>query len=94
MEKDYLLLINKEDDGSIRIQFGDEKPHNEGVDAAGYALLCAIFESSKGMLDASSRLLNVFKELESVLLEYYADGENLSDEDIDKIMEVVTDDPS
>ena len=94
MEKDYLLLINKEDDGSICIQLGDEKPHNESIDAAGYALLCAIFESSKGMLDASSRLLNVFKKLEDVLLEYYADGENLSDDDIDKIMEVVTDDPT
>ena len=93
MEKDYLLLINKEDDGSIRIQFGDEKPHNEGVDAAGYALLCAIFESSKGMLDASSRLLNLFKELEDVLLEYYSDSKRLSDEDIDKITDVVLSDP-
>lgn len=94
MDNNCLLLINKEDDGSIRIQLGDEKPHSEGIDAAGYALICAIFESSEGVLEATDRLLGVFKNLEGVLLDYYADPGNLSDEDIDKIAEVVLNDPS
>lgn len=93
MEKDYLLLIDTEDDGSIRIQFGDENPLNEGVSAAGYAILCAIFANSEGMLEASSRLINLFKELEDVLLEYYSDSKRLSDEDVDKIADVVLSDP-
>ena len=55
--------------------------------------LGSLFDGIGGFLDASRKLFSAFKTAESSLVEFFSDGENLSDEDIDKIADVVLSDP-
>ena len=88
-----ILTVTQDDDG-FTVLFVNQPTNEEGLSAAGCAVACSVIRASNGFMDASRKLLSAFKTVESSLVEFFSDGENLSDEDIDKIMEVITDDPS
>lgn len=83
-----ILTVTQDDDG-FTVSFVDQPTNEEGMSAAGCAVACSVIRASNGYLDASKKLLSVFKTIESSLVEFFADGENLSDEDIEAIAEVV-----
>ena len=86
-----ILTVTQDDDG-FTVSFIDQPTNEEGMSAAGCAVACSVIRASEGYLDASKKLLSVFKTIESSLVEFFADGEHLSDEDIEAIAEVVLND--
>lgn len=87
-----ILTVTQDDDG-FTVSFVDQPTNEDGLSAAECALACSVIRASNGFLDASRKLLSAFKTAESSLVEFFSDGENLSDEDIDKIADVVLSDP-
>lgn len=86
------ILTVTQDDGGFTVSFIDQPTNEEGMSAAGCAVACSVIRASNGYLDASKKLLSVFKTIKSSLVGFFADGENLSDEDIEAIAEVVLND--
>ena len=86
-----ILTVTQDDDG-FTVSFIDQPTNEEGMSAAGCAVACSVIRASEGYLDAAKKLLSVSKTIESSLVAFFADGENLSDEDIEAIAEVVLND--
>lgn len=91
MEK-TILTVTQDDDG-FTVSFVDQPTNEEILNAAGCAVACSVIRASDGFLDAYRNLLSAFHTVESSLVGFFSDGENLSDEDIDKITDVILSDP-
>lgn len=95
-----MLTIKKKPDGDVVIRtypiegMDRDQYYGQLTNAATLTLVSSVIEQRKGMLESLAILLGAFRQAEDALYEFFADGENLSDEDLDAISEVIRDDPS
>ena len=93
MAKELVLAVQREADG-FDVTFLHNPDNKEGVDAASCAMISAVLRAADGYLGARRKLLEAFDVAEHALCRYYLEDGRLSDEDIDKIAEVILNDKS